>query len=59
MITVEWHNEQKCDNCGQNKPHCAELTLPIEALRSKISGEIETGLMLCSDCVEDLKKRLS
>ncbi len=62
MINVTWHNDSeglgKCANCGQVKPHSAEITIPTED--ADVAGKFnDRRTMLCSDCVEDLKKRLS
>jgi hypothetical protein len=57
MITIEWENEQMCDNCGETKPHCAKISIPGKTPTAKKVNPVES--LLCSDCVEDLKKRLS
>lgn len=60
MISVEWFDNGTCNNCGQDKPHCARIEFLFEKdgtdderLTPEFNG------MLCSDCTEDLKKRLS
>lgn len=60
MISVEWFDNEKCENCGQSKPHCAHIDLNFDPdnLQPSPNG-LWFGAMLCSDCVEDLKKRLS
>lgn len=58
MIIVEWHTNEKCENCQQDKPNCAHIEMDGEFKCS--SRYLESpGFTLCSDCVEDLKKRLS
>lgn len=57
MISVNWLLNQTCENCQQNKPNCAEITI---ALNEQVSGKTDLhNLTFCSDCVEELKRRLS
>lgn len=53
MISIEWHVNETCENCGQNKPNCAEITLNFHP------EGLEHQAILCSGCVEELKRRLS
>lgn len=53
MISVEWENNGTCDNCGKDKAHCAQLHIEPERPVDTID------VLLCSDCVGELKKKLS
>ena len=59
MINVTWENDGKCENCGENKPHCARVDLPVWGEVDGFPEIVQSHVMLCSDCIEDLKKRLS
>lgn len=58
MIQVEWHTDQTCENCGQFAPNCAELTFNI--LKENPISELDNlQILLCSNCIADLKQKLS
>lgn len=59
MITVEWHDNQTCRNCGKDKPHCAEIDFNFDADSAEPSPDKLFNAMLCGDCVADLQRRLS
>lgn len=60
MINVEWHNNETCDNCSkENQAHCAEIDFNFAPDDPDPSPDRLFSAMLCSTCVEDLKKRLS
>lgn len=57
-IFVEWFDDQTCENCGkEHQPHCAKISIPGKTVKAKKVNRVVA--MLCSDCVEELKKRLS
>lgn len=60
MINVEWHNDsvdpEPCGSCGQVKPHQASVEIEPPNATENSFHEM---LWLCSDCCEDLKRRLS
>lgn len=57
MINVEWYDNQICENCGAMKPHCARIIFDFSV--EQLPNAPDFTAVLCSDCVEDLKKRLS
>jgi len=60
MISIEWHNNGTCDNCSkENVPHCAAVDFNFAPEDAEPSPDRLFNTMLCSDCVEDLKRRLS
>jgi len=60
MINVEWEVNKTCENCGkENQPHCANIDFNFASEDAEPSIDLLFNATLCSDCVEDLKKRLS
>lgn len=59
MITVEWINDETCENCGKHSPHCASIDFNFDPDNPEPSPDILFNAILCSDCVADLKNRLS
>jgi len=58
MINCEWFDNETCDNCGrEHQPHCVEITFDFGDEPAVTAPDFTA--MLCSDCIEDLKKRLS
>lgn len=60
MISVEWFDNETCENCGHQSPHCAELDLQkhLENVGGFDHTVIALQMKLCSNCVADLIKRL-
>lgn len=58
MISVQWHNDGTCENCGENKPHCAEIA--VEKFNdNEYVNPPKPSVLLCSDCIHELKTKLS
>lgn len=59
MIQVEWHSSDgvKCGSCGRaNHAQAVDITVQNEGNDPALDVKV---LRLCSDCIADLKQKLS